>query len=230
MSERPGARPHILVFDVNETLLDLQALAPHFERVFGQKSVLDDWFHQVILYAGAVTLSGCYQNFGEVARAALEMTATAQGISLSSEEAQSIVGGIRSLPAHKEVPASLERLQSAGFQMVTLTNSPPAAVDAQMQFASLQKYFARNFSVDTVRKFKPAPEPYKMVAQELGVETSGLRMIAAHAWDIGGAMQAGCAAAFVARPGKALFPGFPKPDIEGRDLAEVSEAILRRAR
>jgi 2-haloacid dehalogenase len=56
---------------------------------------------------------------------------------------------------------------------------------------------------------------------------SQLRMIAAHAWDVGGAMRAGCAAAFVARPGKAAFPLFPKPDITGADLDEVAEAILR---
>ena len=56
---------------------------------------------------------------------------------------------------------------------------------------------------------------------------SQLRMVAAHAWDVGGAMQAGCAAAFIARPGKAVFPLFPKPDVTGKDLAEVAEAILK---
>jgi 2-haloacid dehalogenase len=64
------------------------------------------------------------------------------------------------------------------------------------------------------------------VARELGMQPEGLRMIAAHAWDIGGALQAGCAAAFVARPGKAQFPLFPKPDIVGKDLREVSNVIL----
>ena len=76
------------------------------------------------------------------------------------------------------------------------------------------------------RRFKPAPDPYRMVARELGLETRQLRMIAAHAWDVGGAMEAGCAAAFIARPGKALFPALPKPDIIGHDLQAVAEAIL----
>jgi 2-haloacid dehalogenase len=111
--------------------------------------------------------------------------------------------------------------------MVTLTNSPPAIVDAQMKQTNLDQYFERNFSVDAVQKYKPAPEPYRMVASELGVETRQLRMIAAHAWDVGGAMRAGCAAAFVMRPGKALFPLFSRPDITGRDLNEVSLAILQ---
>jgi 2-haloacid dehalogenase len=119
-------------------------------------------------------------------------------------------------------------LKTAGFRMVALTNSPPAVMDAQIQFAGLQPYLERNFSVESVRRYKPAPEPYRMVAEQLGVPASQLRMIAAHAWDVGGAMRAGLAAAFVARPGKALYPLFPAPEITGADLAEVAGAILAR--
>jgi 2-haloacid dehalogenase len=222
--------PRILVFDVNETLLDLKALEPHFERVFGDKTMLREWFNQVIQFAEALTLAGDYRNFGEVARAALEMTAQARHVQLSPEDAQQIIGGIRNLPAHAEVPKALSRLKSAGFRMVTLTNSPPAVVDAQMKQADLQQYFERNFSVDSVRRYKPAPEPYRMVGKELAVPVSQLRMVAAHAWDVGGAMRAGCAAAFIARPGKASFPLFPKPDINGADLNEVADAIVKAER
>jgi len=35
-----------------------------------------------------------------------------------------------------------------------------------------------------------------MVAERLGVGTGELRLVAAHAWDIAGALHAGCAAAF----------------------------------
>jgi 2-haloacid dehalogenase len=50
----------VLIFDVNETLLDLDALAPHFERIFGRSSVLREWFAQLILYSAAITLTGDY--------------------------------------------------------------------------------------------------------------------------------------------------------------------------
>jgi 2-haloacid dehalogenase len=53
-------------------------------------------------------------------------------------------------------------------------------------------------------------------------------MVAAHAWDIVGAIQAGCAAAFVARPGKVLYPLGPAPDIVGPDLRAVAEQIAAR--
>lgn len=220
----------ILVFDVNETLLDLRALEPHFVNVFGNAGALQKWFDQVIQYAMGLALADSYRPFGEVAAAAFQMVAASEGVTISAGEAREIVGGIRRLPPHVEVVESLTRLRQAGFRMVALTNSPMAVVDAQMANAGLQEFFERNFSVDTVRRYKPAREPYLMVARELGAEPTNLRMIAAHAWDVGGAMQAGYRAAFIARPGKSLFPLFPAPDISGANMHEVTEAIVARDR
>jgi 2-haloacid dehalogenase len=64
------------------------------------------------------------------------------------------------------------------------------------------------------------------VAKQLGVEAASLRMVAAHAWDVLGAMQAGCAAAFVARPGKVLYPLGPKPDIVESDMRAIAEQVI----
>jgi 2-haloacid dehalogenase len=216
----------ILVFDVNETLLDLHALEPHFEKLLGDRAALREWFNQLIGFAEALTLMDIYRPFSEVARAALEMTAAAQGLQASDLDIKPIVETMRTLPPHPEVPGALERLRNAGARMVALTNSPPQMAEAQIRNAGLDRFFERIFSVDSVRRYKPAPEPYRMVASELRVTTSELRMVAAHAWDIGGAMHAGCAGAFVARPGKALFPLLPAPDVIGEDLAQVAGVIL----
>ena len=66
-----------------------------------------------------------------------------------------------------------------------------------------------------------------VAASELGVEISEIRLVAAHDWDVTGALRAGCRAAFVARPGMVLGPLAERPDISGRDLREVAEQILR---
>src|SRR3990170_1059355 len=44
-------RPRVLVFDVNQTLLDSDALRPHFERVFRDASALDEWFSLLLQYS-----------------------------------------------------------------------------------------------------------------------------------------------------------------------------------
>ena len=51
-------------------------------------------------------------------------------------------------------------------------------------------------------------------------------LIAAHAWDIVGAMRAGCAGAFVARPGAVWYPLAPPPDAVAPDLIAVAERII----
>ena len=217
----------LIVFDVNETLLDLKALDPHFERVFNNASVRASWFATVLRNSLVSTVTGLYDDFGVIAGASLDMTAQQAGVALSDEDKNLIMGTIRSLPAHRDVVPGLEKLKSAGFRLFTLTNSPPRVVEAQLQNSNLKGYFEKSFSVDAVKTFKPAAEVYQMAAQELGVPVDQIRLVAAHDWDVVGALNAGCAAAFIARPGKVLNPLLPKPDIIGLDLVDVAEKIIQ---
>ena len=122
--------------------------------------------------------------------------------------------------------ASTNRPSEKSGTIHTLTNSAPAAVQQQMANAGLAAFFERSFSVGAVHRFKPAAEAYRSVADALGVPIDRLRLVAAHAWDVVGAFRAGCAAAFVARPGKVLYPLGPKPDIIGPDLRDVARRIV----
>lgn len=216
----------ICVFDVNETLLDLRALDGPFERIFGQPGVRQQWFAQLLQSALVSTLTNAYSDFGSVGRAALEMVARRNGREVTDADRDSILGAVRTLPPHPEVGAALERLRGAGFRLATLTNSTEAVARAQLEHAGLIDLFERTLSADAVRRLKPAPEPYRMAARELGVEISSIRLVAAHAWDVAGALRAGAAAAFVARPGLALDPLAPEPDVIGSDLADVAERII----
>jgi 2-haloacid dehalogenase len=217
----------VCVFDVNETLLDLRALDPHFEQVFGDAGVRRAWFLQLLQSALVATVTGAYSNFGEVGGAALEMVAEREGVDLSDEDRQKILGGMRELPPHPEVAESLGRLRDAGLRLATLTNSTRQVAEAQMESSGLRDYFEQILSADDVKRLKPAPEPYRMAAQSLGVEVEGVRLVAAHAWDVAGALRAGCAAAFVARPGMVLDPLVESPDVVGADLSQVADRILQ---
>jgi 2-haloacid dehalogenase len=218
--------PRVIVCDVNETLLDVAALEPDFKDVFGDTRVLQDWFATVLLYSEVATLAGPYTDFASIAGAALDMTATARNVTMSPENRTRILQGMLKLPAHSDVRDGLQIMREAGLRLVTLTNSAPAAVQQQLANAGLTSLFERSFSVDTVRRFKPAPEAYRSVAETLKVPIGQLRLVAAHAWDVVGALRAGCAAAFVARPGKVLYPLGPTPDIVGPDFRQVAQQIV----
>lgn len=222
--------PRVIVCDVNETLLDVGALEPDFKEVFGDGRVLQEWFTTVLLYSEVATLAGPYAEFASIAGAALDMTARARGVALASDRRTRILQRMLELPAHPDVFEGLHTMRDAGLRLVTLTNSAPAAVQQQLAHAGLAALFERSFSVDSVRRFKPAPETYRFVAEALGSPVGELRLVAAHAWDIVGALRAGCAAAFVARPGKVLYPLGPQPDIADRDFRQVAKAIVKAER
>src|SRR5271155_1924065 len=170
-----------LIFDVNETLLDLDALAPHFERIFGQSAVLREWFAQLILYSEAITLTGDYVPFGDLGGAVLRMIGASRGITISSGDIQIVKGAVATMPAHTEVPAALAKLRSAGFRMFTLTNNPKATCEKQLQNAGIASLFDGQFSVDEgVRRYKPAQEVYRVVEHALDVPPSQLWLIACH--------------------------------------------------
>ena len=216
----------VCVFDVNETLLDMAALDPHFERLFGDASARQAWFDQFLQLWLTETVTGAYQEFGAIGGAALKMLAESRGVELSDDEVGEILGGMKQMPPHPEVEESLSRLRDAGFRLATLTNSTQQVGEAQIENSGLRDYFEQTLSADTAQRLKPAPEPYRMAAESLGVEPGRIRLVAAHGWDIAGALRTGCAAAFVARPGKALFPTVPRPDVVGTDLQEVAERII----
>ena len=214
------------VFDVNETLLDLAAMDPHFQRIFGDGGARVAWFNQMIQSALVATVTGAYSQFGALGMAALEMTAERAGARLTESDREAVAAQMRQLPAHPEVDGALRRLGDAGLRLAALTNSTEQVARAQLEHAGLIDAFDLVLSADAVRRLKPAPEPYRMAAERLGVAIGEVRLVAAHAWDVAGAARAGCATAFVARPGKVLDPLVERPEIVGADLTEVADAIL----
>jgi len=216
----------VLAFDVNETLLDLGPLDPLFEQALGSAALRQTWFSQMLQVAFVGGLTGRYVDFSSAGRAALEMVAAAQGLELAEDAAERITGELRRLPPHADAEPALTRLREAGFTLAALTNSTLEVAREQIQNAGLAHRFDDILSADQVRALKPRPEPYHLVASTYGVEPSGVRLIAAHAWDVSGALAAGCAAAFVRRPGKVPSPLGDQPDIVGDDLGEVADRIV----
>jgi 2-haloacid dehalogenase len=142
------------------------------------------------------------------------------------EEKNLILGTLHKLRPFPEVAKSLQRLRNAGLRLATLTNSTAHAAEAQLTYAGLRDHFELLISADEIHCFKPAPEVYNLAARRLGVEPGQVRLVAAHDWDVTGALRAECAAAFIARPGQVMNPFGPQPDVRGVDLNEVAEKLL----
>jgi 2-haloacid dehalogenase len=221
--------PSVLVFDVAESLLDLGALRPLFERAFGDGAMVDEWFGETILYSESATLTNTFTPFGQLGAGVLRMLGRIHNVPISEADVTELSKGLASLPPHPDVPDSLRKLKEAGYRLVTLTDSPVVPGRGPLQAAGLADLFEQQFSAETVRRYKPARETYQMVARVTGTQLSELCMIASHPWDLIGARTAGCSAALIERAGVAplIVSGLKQPQIIAPSLIEIAAQLVQ---
>lgn len=224
MPDRP-----IIVFDVNETLLDLEAIRPFFDRVFDDPAAMRLWFAGLITYSEALTLSGVYVPFTDIGGAVLRMLAATRGLTISAADAAELTDRFAAMPPHPEVPAALRRLRDNGFRLFTLTDNTLDINGRQLERAGLIDLFERRFSVDeTVKRHKPAQEAYHSVAAALNADAGGICLIACHVWDTIGASSAGWRSALILREGNAPLDVGPQPDYIGNDLDAIADQLIKQ--
>jgi 2-haloacid dehalogenase len=222
--ERP-----IIVFDVNETLLDLEAIRPTFDRIFNDPAALRLWFAGLITYSEALTLAGAYVPFTDIGGAVLRMLAATRGITINDADAAELTDRFASMPPHPEVPGALRRLRDNGFRLFTLTDNTLEISGRQLEKAGVIGVFERRFSVDeTVRRHKPAQEAYHSVAATLGIDPGNICLIASHVWDTIGAGAAGWQTALILREGNAPLDVGPQPDHIGKDLDAIADQLIEQ--
>jgi 2-haloacid dehalogenase len=215
----------VIVFDVYGTLLDLRALDPCFQSIFGTSYSARQWQGEVVQYAMALSLTGTFREFGDVAGDVLKTAAAARGPQLRGGDIRDIRTGLKSLPPFPDARRALARLHAAGHRLAALSNSGPSALRKGLRNAGLDRFFEQALSVAEVKRYKPDLEVYRFAARRLGVRPRQMMMVAAHPWDLMGAARAGCRTALIRRPDVAPFAGGPKPDIIADDLDDFAARI-----
>jgi 2-haloacid dehalogenase len=224
MIERP-----LIVFDVNETLLDLETMVPIFERIFKDQGAMRLWFANLILYSCALTVADAYVPFTEIGGAVMQMLAKTKGIEISEADKVELTNTFASMPPHPEVPAALRKLRDHGFRLFTLTDNLLEIQGRQLEQGGIIDMFERRFSVDQeVRRHKPAPEAYAFVTRSLGVQPSQMCLVASHTWDTLGAVAAGWRAALIKRVGNDVLGVGPQPTYVGDDLNDVADQLIAK--
>jgi 2-haloacid dehalogenase len=218
----------LVVFDVNETLLDLETVAPVFERIFDDKAAMRFWFANLIQYSVALTVAGQYVPFTEIGAAVMKMLADTRGIKIKDTDEKELTDRFSTMPPHSEVPAALRKLRDAGFRLFTLTDNLLEVQTRQLEHGGIVDLFERRFSADGVKHHKPSRQSYAYVERELGVEPSQLCLVACHTWDTLGAVAAGWEGALIRRAGNDVLSVGPQPHIIGDDLDDVADELIAR--
>lgn len=223
MSARELRAPKVIFFDVNETLLDLTAMRSSVgEALGGRDDLLPLWFSTMLHHSLVDSTTGRFHTFGEIGVASLLMVAEIEGIELTKAQAKTAsVTPLRSLPPHPDVRDGLQALKNKGYKLVSLTNSSNQGVYTQFKNADLLSYFDERLSVEDINLYKPDTRTYEWAIEKMGIAAEDAMLVAAHGWDIAGAKQAGWQAAFIARPGKVLYPLAIAPDTVVSGLDEL---------
>jgi 2-haloacid dehalogenase len=220
--------PSVLVFDVTNSLLNIDSLSPLFLRIFGDARVVREWFGQTILYAESASLTGSFTSFSAIGDGVLRMLGGIHRVPIAPADIDALHEGLAVMPPHPDVPDGLHKLKQAGFRLVTLTDSAVNPDAGPLKKAGLDVLFDRQFSAEAVLRFKPARETYRLVSEQMRVPLASMCMVTAHTWDLIGAQQAGCSGALIARGGVAPLPapGLKAPQIVQPTLTEVAAALV----
>lgn len=226
MQNTSNKRPALLLFDVNETLLDMSGMQEAVNSTFNNELAFKFWFAQLLEYSLVESVTGEYHSFSEVGEAVMRMTVAAMEKDIPEAKQKELVAMVKATEPHPDVIPGLEKLQQAGFKMATLSNSPTKSSIPHLEKVGLSGFFEKMMTVDNVKKFKPHTSPYNYAADQLGVKLEEVMMVAAHGWDMAGALRAGARAAFIARPGQVLYPLAPKPELSAPTLSDLADTLV----
>ena len=217
-----------ILFDINETVLDLASLRPRFEAVFGDAGVTSTWFAMLLHTSTVCALTEVKTGFAELASTMLDAVAARRAVEISDEQRGDILGGFANLSSHDDIVPALVRLRAAGYRTVAFTNSSLKLVTDQIANSGLADYYDQIISVEETGSFKPDAKVYRYVAERLQRPIGELRLVATHDWDTHGAITAGMLAGYVDRSGAPYHSLYKRPDVFGAEMGNIVDQILDR--
>jgi 2-haloacid dehalogenase len=209
-----------VLFDVVGTLFDV---APLQRRLRG--SAFDAWFERLLHTATSLTLAGRFEPFADIAASTLKTTIARNGLSADPVEVLEL---LQELPADNEAVAAVELLDASDVLVGALTNSGEKQTHQLLEAAGLAELIVEVVSVEEVEVYKPHPAVYRHAAERLGVEPRGITLIAAHAWDVVGAKEAGLDAIWIDRIEREWPFSKGKPRRVAHGLLEAAELALAK--
>ena len=216
-------RPAVVAFDVIETLMSLEPLRARLTDIGQPPALLEAWYTRTLRDGMALSATGDYAGFTDVAEAALRALTH---FTISDEQVAHVMAGFNELPAFPDALPALRRLTEAGLRVACLTNGSASLTSSFVDRAGLGSMVDRVISVGEVYRWKPAGVVYRYATEVLGVSPERMALVAAHDWDCHGAKRAGLTTGWVSRKAGGFGAPFAPPDVVGEDLTEVAAKLL----
>lgn len=219
-------RPAVIVFDVNETLSDLSAIATRFTDVGLPAHLVPTWFASVLRDGFALSTVGASEKFAVLADHQLRTLAEPGLLDRDLDAAvEHILTGFLGLPVHPDVVDGIRGLHAAGFRLVTLSNGAGLVAENLLGAAGVRDKFEHLLSVEDAGVWKPHRRAYEYAAQVAGVDPDRMLLVAVHPWDLDGAARAGMSTAWIDRAGSTYPPFFAAPTHTVTALTDLPAAL-----
>jgi 2-haloacid dehalogenase len=217
------ARPAVVAFDVIDTLMSLEPLRAGLTEAGQPPDLLEAWYTRTLRDGMALSATGDYVAFTDVAEAALRGVTN---YTISDEQLAQVMAGFSELPAFDDALPAITSLTEAGLRVACLTNGPAHLTSSFVNRTGLGSLVDRVISVGEVYRWKPARVVYLYAAEVLDVQPDRMALVAAHDWDCHGAKRAGLTTGWVSRKSGGFGASFAPPDVVGEDLTEVAAKLL----
>lgn len=219
-------RPRVVAFDIVETTFSIEPLGERLVALGLPAGSHRRLYAETLRDAVSLACTGGFAPFVEVFAGQLAILLVEHGLDPDAGRIRDALTVLSGLPPQPGAVQAFARLHGAGIAVVALSNGAAAATTALLEAAGMTGSVAHVLSVESVRLAKPRREVYLHATAVAGVRPDEAMLVACHPWDVTGAKAAGLAGAYVGR-GKPFPPAMTRPDLEGRELADVAEAILR---
>ncbi len=216
-------RPAVVAFDVLDTLMSLEPLRARLTAAGQPAGLLEAWYARTLRDGMALSATGDYVAFGDVAESALR---SVTNYTIGDEQVAQVMAGFGELPAFPDALPALNRLTGSGLRVACLTNGSASLTSAFVERTGLGAAVERVISVGEVYRWKPAGVVYLYAASVMGVSADRMALVAAHDWDCHGAKRAGLTTGWVSRKSGGFGALFAPPDVVGEDLTEVAAKLL----
>jgi 2-haloacid dehalogenase len=224
-SSPEGEKPRLLLFDVYETLLDMEMLERKVNAILDSKRGYLFWFELFMQYCFVDNALDVHHSFSSIAKATLQMAGRSLGKGTSEDQADEVVELLNHLPLKEGVTEALSDLYDQNFRIAALTNASQDIIENRMERTGLISYFEEVLSAEQVKKYKPAKEVYLWAAQRLNLQPAQILFVSSHNWDISGAANAGMQTAFLEQGSPAIYQLAPNPSLRIKNVEELAQQL-----
>jgi 2-haloacid dehalogenase len=211
-----NARPYVVIFDVNETLIDMEPLRARFEDVGLSGEQMPTWFASVLRDGFALTATGGFAEFARIAADVLKR------LRLQDKAVDHVLSGLAGLRVHPDVPDGMRSLREAGIRLFTMTNGSAAMTAGILRREGLLDLVEATLDVSGPRAWKPARAAYEYAVGLAGVVPAQATLVAVHPWDVHGAQRAGLSGAYLDRRGVPYPSVMSAPHVTAPDLRALA--------